>query len=109
MDENEGVIEEQETVEARATEELALVREVVLRAHPDAVPELIVGESVAELLASVEPARSAFARIVEQRPVAVETPPAVPAGAVTSAIDPSTLSAQELIRRGVAAGKRVRG
>ena len=89
-------------------DEVALVREVVLRAHPDTVPELVVGGTLAELLASVEPARAAYARIAEQRPVAVETPPAVPAGAVTSAVDPSTLPAQELIRRGVAAGKRAR-
>ena len=109
MDENEAVIEEQETVEVSGSDELALVREVVLRAHPDVVPELISGGTVAELLASVDPARAAYARIVEQRPVAVETPPAVPAGAATSAIDPSTLPAQELIRRGVEAERRKGG
>ena len=104
---DEDVIEEVTVVSE--VDELGLVREVVLRAHPDTVPELIAGGTVTELLASVEPARAAYARIVEQRPAVVETPPAVPAGAATNAVDPSTLPAQELIRRGVAAGKRVRG
>ena len=115
MDENEANIEEQEQeAGVNETGELELVREVVLRAHPDVVPELVTGGSVAELLASVEPARAAYARIVEARPaseaaaaVAVpNVPPVVPAGAATSAVDPATLPAQELIRRGIEAERR---
>ena len=82
--------------------ELEAVRAVVLQAYPDAVRELIGGESIAELLASVEPARQAFARIAEEvssrEPGA---PPPVPAGAATMVVDPGTLPAHELIRRGV--------
>jgi hypothetical protein len=91
-------------------DEVALVREVVLKAHPDVVPKLVSGASIAELLASVEPARAAYARIEERLPQAasvVEAPPTVPAGAATAAVDPGTLPAHELIRRGIAAGKRV--
>ena len=40
--------------------DLGKVRELVLRAHPDVVPDLVAGSSVDELLASVEPARSAY-------------------------------------------------
>jgi hypothetical protein len=100
MDENErGPVE---------MDEMALVREVVLKAHPDVVPELVSGATVAELLASVEPARAAHARIIEALPKPVAEPPVVPAGAATAVVDPAGLPAHELIRRGIAA-KRTRG
>jgi hypothetical protein len=88
-------------------QELARVREVVLRAHPDVVPELVQGATLDELLGSVEPAQAAFAAVSERvkpaDPVAAPpvAPPAVPAGAGTAAIDPGTLPAHELIRRGI--------
>src|SRR5215213_1754881 len=46
--------------------DLSKVRELVLKAHPDVVPDLIAGGSVDELIASVEPARSAYQRIADQ-------------------------------------------
>ena len=46
--------------------DLGKVRELVLRAHPDVVPDLVRGGSVDELIASVEPARSAYQRIADQ-------------------------------------------
>src|SRR5918998_37621 len=46
--------------------DLNKVRELVLKAHPDVVPDLVRGGSVDELIASVEPARSAYQRIAEQ-------------------------------------------
>ena len=46
--------------------DLGKVRELVLKAHPDVVPDLVAGSSVDELLASVEPARSAYQRIADQ-------------------------------------------
>jgi hypothetical protein len=46
-----------------APNELALARELVLRAHPEVVHELISGSSLAELLASVPAAEAAFARV----------------------------------------------
>lgn len=45
-------------------DELTLARELVLRAHPEAIQELIAGNSLAELLASVPAAEAAFARVV---------------------------------------------
>jgi hypothetical protein len=87
--------------------ELAAVRDVVLQAHPDVVPELVAGSTIAELLASVEPARAAYARISERmRPAAAAPPPAVPAGSTASVVDPATLPAHEMIRRGIEAARR---
>jgi hypothetical protein len=82
--------------------DLGAVRELVLRAHPDVVPELIAGDSVEALLASVEPARVAWQRLAEQigQPTAS---PAVPAGGQRPvAVNPERLSAGEKIRRGLA-------
>lgn len=84
--------------------DLAAVRELVLRAHPDVVPELVVGNSVAELLASVEPAQSAYARLAgawaDRQGVRTATP--VPAGGGTPiVVDPDRLPAHEKIRRGL--------
>src|SRR5215210_610847 len=101
---NEGV--EGETATAVASEvgagDLATVRELALRAHPDVVPELVGGGSVAEIVASLEPARAAYQRIVAATPAAaiVSTVPTVPAGnAPPVAIDPDLLPAAEKIRR----------
>jgi hypothetical protein len=108
--EEQAVSEEGRSVEEVGTtgsEDLAAVREVVLRAYPDSVPELVGGTSVAEVLASVEGARAAYRRVVEA--VSAEagsatSAPSVPAGAVTRpAVDPERLPAAEKIRRGVAA------
>jgi hypothetical protein len=81
--------------------------QIDLRAHPDVVPELVTGDSVAALLASVEPARSAFERLTaswpERRPDAGDTA-AVPAGGgAPIAVDPDRLPAAEKIRRGLSA------
>src|SRR5215210_7236748 len=46
--------------------DLDKVRELVLKAHPDVVPDLVAGSSVDELIASVEPARTAYQRIANQ-------------------------------------------
>ncbi len=48
--------------------ELAAVRELALKAHPDAVPELVGGATVAEVMASLEPARVAYRRVAEVAP-----------------------------------------
>lgn len=44
---------------------LALAREALIAAHPDAVPELIAGATPAELRASLVVAKAAFARALE--------------------------------------------
>lgn len=95
--------------------ELAAVRELALKAHPDAVPELVGGATVAEVMASLEPARAAYRRVAEAATAAAEArPPAagpvvpvavpvVPAGdAPRFAVDVETLPAAEKIRRGLA-------
>jgi hypothetical protein len=91
---------------------LAAVRELVLKAHPDVVPELISGNSVAELTASVVPAKAAYQRIAEAmasphggRTIA---PPVVPAGGSVMAVDLEMLPAAEKIRRGIEAGRKGR-
>jgi hypothetical protein len=104
---------EQETPEESPPTEvvdLAAVRELVLKAHPDVVPELVTGNSVAELTASIEPARAAYQRIAEAMASPIGgraiAPPAVPAGGSGPAVDPDTLPAAEKIRRGIASGRR---
>lgn len=93
-------------------QELARVREVVLQAHQDVVPELVRGGTLDELLGSVEGAKAAFARVSELvKPVAATNslppaPPVVPAGAGSAAVDPATLPAHEMIRRGIKARGR---
>jgi hypothetical protein len=111
-------------------EELGKVRELVLKAHPDVVPDLVRGDSVDELIASVEPARSAYQRIAEQvrgaesgvgsreseqltsdlRPPtsdsAVAQPPAVPAGGAATIVDPGDLAPTSKIAQALAARKK---
>ena len=104
---------------------LAKVRELVLAAHPDVVAELVGGDSFDAILASVEPARSAYQRITEQvrqqaapsehaqQPAALSTPapappPSVPAGQPGRSglpsgfedLSPSAKIAEGLRRRG---------
>jgi hypothetical protein len=91
------------------TNDIEAVRDVVLSAYPDCVPELVRGDTVAELLASVEPARAAYARVAATVPAPVEmvpTPPPVPAGGGGAVIDPSDLPAAEKVRRGIANHRR---
>jgi hypothetical protein len=99
----------EDTVPTEAVD-LAAVRELVLKAHPDVVPELIAGSSVAELTASIEPAKAAYQRIAEAMasPLGGRTiaPPSVPAGGSALAIDPDAIPAAEKIRRGIEAGRR---
>ena len=89
-------------------DDIALVRDLARRAYPDAVPELIDGGTAAEIAASVEPARAAYARLRErltaERPVAVAVA-AVPAGGLPPVVDADRLPSAEKIRRGVAASR----
>jgi hypothetical protein len=51
------------TPERGSEVDLSRVRDLVLAAHPDVVPELVQGATFDELMASVEPARDAYERI----------------------------------------------
>ncbi|CAN5510115.1 hypothetical protein BH23CHL4_BH23CHL4_22870 [soil metagenome] len=88
---------------------IELVRELARRAYPDAIPELIGGESVEDVMASVEQARAAFARVfaeVSERQ-AVVRPPVVPAGGSQApVVDADRLPAAEKLRRGVGARRQ---
>ena len=100
--------EETNAVENEAVSELDAVRQVVLAAYPDSVPELIWGETVPALLASIEPARAAYARVAESVAVPAQagTPPVVPAGGGGAVFDPGALPAAEKVRRGIAGQRR---
>jgi hypothetical protein len=104
---------------------LGKVRELVLKAHPDVVPDLVRGGSVDELIASVEPARSAYQRIAEQvrglnaggettvaagagatvnaegNTTVVVQPPVVPAGGAANVIDPANIPPVGKIAQGL--------
>jgi len=87
--------------------DLEAVRGLILRAHPDVVPDLIAGDSIPSLMAAIEPARAAYQRVSERvraaaAPASPAVPPAVPAGSATAVVDPARLPAGELIRRGIA-------
>ena len=56
-------LEDPEIEEPVEFDDLGAVRELVLRAHSDVVPELVQGDSIQAILASVEPAQSAYTRI----------------------------------------------
>jgi hypothetical protein len=109
QEEEEAMNEEQNEIEVAMDGELDAVRAVVLAAYPDSVPELIRGETVPELLASIEPARAAYARVAESVAVSVEpvvAAPVVPAGGGSAVIDPGALPAAEKVRRGIAGQRR---
>jgi hypothetical protein len=110
---------------ATSGEDLAKVRDLVLKAHPDVVPDLVRGRSVDDLIASVEPARSAYQRVAEavragsgnaaNEPAgtaaateasAAAQPPAVPAGGAGNVIDPASIPPSEKIARALAERKR---
>lgn len=83
--------------------DLAAVRDLVLRAYPDIVPELVTGATVADLIASVEPAREAYARLAGSMAEARLPAPVPAGGGAPIAVDPDRLPAHEKIRRGLAA------
>jgi hypothetical protein len=83
------------------------VRELVLRAHPDVVPELVTGGTIPDLLASIEPAATAYRALAARFEATPPLPVQVPAGtAQPVAIDPDTLSPAEKMRRGLAATRK---
>ncbi len=79
------------------------VRDLVLRAYPDVIPELVRGDTLDDLLASIESASSAYANLAARfgQPT-VETPEPVPAGATLPApIDIERIPTAEKLRRGI--------
>lgn len=87
--------------------DLTAIRDLVLRAHPEVVPELIAGQTVDDLLASIEPAEAAYRRVSDtlKASATVSSPatPSVPAGGNRPMpVDLDRLPAGEKIRRGLA-------
>ena len=70
-----------------SAEQLGRLREVLVAANPEAVPELIGGETFEALLASVAGARAAFARVREETSRLAAS--GVPRGGGTREIDPA--------------------
>ncbi len=90
--------------------EVAMIRELVHQAHPDVVRELLVGQTLTEILASIEPARAAYQRIAEQVEGALERERAASTpsggGAVTRPApvpDQATLTTTQRLRLGLRA------
>lgn len=83
-------------------DEMRIIRELILQAHPDVVPELVQGATLHELLASVPIAREAWRNAVERLRQAQFGPP-IPSGAsVRSApLDLDSLSPLAKIRAAV--------
>ncbi|HYI24272.1 MAG TPA: hypothetical protein VD767_02590 [Thermomicrobiales bacterium] len=101
-----GFIDPLDTNDAPSTDDtgqLERIRDLVLRAHPDVVPELVTGTTIADLLASIEPATTAYTNLASRIDAARPAPMQVPAGTVVpGAVDPDTLSPSEKVRRGLA-------
>ena len=98
--------EDESTTLENDTTLVASIRDLVLLAHPGVVR----GESIADLLASVEPARQAYAELAARiQPAASNpiTPPAVPAGGTLPApLDLDRMPAAEKLRRGLQARRQ---
>jgi hypothetical protein len=104
MEQEQMVVGEGDTATTDGGGEVDAIRQLVLLAYPDAVPELIQGDSVAEIIGSVDVARAAFARVAEQMKGSQREPlpPAVPAGGSGAVVDPDRLPPVEKIRRAIA-------
>lgn len=89
-----------------SAEQLARLRETLLAAYPDAVPELIAGADFDALLASVGPARDAYRRVREA--AAREAAAGVPRGGGVREPDPALyagLAPEAKIAAGLAVGE----
>lgn len=80
--------------EGGATEDLEAVRALIMALHPGIVPELIGGDSVTALIASIAPAQEAYDRIVATGRVPAGGNPVV-------GVDTEALSAIEKIQSGL--------
>jgi hypothetical protein len=98
--------ESAEPGESASEIDLGRVRDLVISAHPDVVPELVHGSTFDELMSSVEPAREAYQRIVAEQRVAPITPrvAAQPGQRSTNLVDMESLSPLGKISEGLRRG-----
>ena len=91
-------------------ESIAIVRRLILQAHPELVEELITGETLTELMGSVAVAQAAYQRIAGT--VRSETPavvaPVVPAGGNVARLMVEDMGPDGLILRGMKEMRRGR-
>lgn len=87
--------------------DLERVRELILQAHPDVVPELISGATIDELLGSVASAQDAFTRVSERLAANSPAAPRIPAGnpVRTTSVNADSLSPVSKIRMGLGGGE----
>lgn len=82
--------------------DLDQVRDLILASHTNIVPELVQGDSVTDLVASIQSAREAYTRIIDSQP----KPVIIPAGGNTPVtINVDELPTSEKLRRGLAANR----
>jgi len=98
-------IDDQQPPEA-VPDDAEMLRDLIVRAHPDAIPELIQGASLREMLASLPDAQAAFARVAEA--AAAQTKPAVPSGSAIRSREPgpANLSPADKIRSAMNSRRR---
>lgn len=80
-------------------EDINAVRDLILGLHPSIVPELISGDSVSTLIASIAPAQQAYANIVSKMHLPAGGNPII-------SFDDDSLTTDEKIRRGLSAHQR---
>lgn len=83
--------------------DLGRVRDLVLAAHPDVVPEMVQGATFDELMSSVEPAREAYQRIAAEatQPRTAPRVAAQPGQRGTSLVEMESLSPLGKISEGL--------
>jgi hypothetical protein len=96
--ENVAAVDEDVIETAEATVPL---RELVMKAYPDIVPELLSGETVEEMLASIPAAQEAYGRIVEASKAAHPEPIPAVGGARHFPMDVAAMSPALKIREGL--------
>ncbi len=91
--------------------DIASVRELILGAFSDLVPELVGGTTVGELIASVDVARKAFAAVSHQVKSTPANPVSIPAGAPARSQMPpmSELSPSAKITEGLRQRRAAKG
>lgn len=101
------VIDDGRPEEPQGQDDAALLRELIVRANPDVVPELVQGASLREMLDSLPAARAAYARIAEAT-AAAASPAPVPSGNAIRSREPNRadLSPAAKVRAGLDAARR---
>ncbi|GEM_PF-6177852 len=82
-----------------SADERQTLRATLAAAHPDVIPELIGGETVGEMVASLETAKAAYQRTIERTKAAI--PVAAGGGGRPVGVDVSQLSSLAKISMGL--------